>query len=261
MSRSWARVCQLLSGPDSTTIKTTTTKKATITIPINPDHELLYKDNLFNYYKVKIPPGTKMRFGTVRAACLSAGMRAVCSGPPGCESSRECVHTPLNIDQLCGYVMWVLNVIFSGVKIILAPLFRHRLGWVLGCCPVSHPNTTVGHCPRAQVTWQNGVTTGTGWNDKCPQRIPLGKEWKGQADCLICPQMDRLWSEWGEWSGECGLLNNNLCASGGSSPPSGDVGYLNIISDIKSKKYWKGCSILLWLLCRRAKRRCSVGGW
>ena len=72
----------------ATTIKTTTT---------NPNHILLYTDPSFEYYKVKIAPGTTMVQVTT-LTCALAGMKAVCSGPPSCynhNNAGRCVHTPL----------------------------------------------------------------------------------------------------------------------------------------------------------------------
>ena len=80
----------------ATTIKTTTT---------NPNHVLLWTDISFNYYKVKIAPGTKMENGAVSSTCAAAGMKAVCSGPAYCyhgENKGHCVHTPLEDKSKCG---------------------------------------------------------------------------------------------------------------------------------------------------------------
>ena len=73
----------------ATTIKTTTT---------NPNHILLWTDLSFDYYKVKVVPGTKMDLGATSLACALAGMKAVCSGPPSCyrhNNEGKCIHTTL----------------------------------------------------------------------------------------------------------------------------------------------------------------------
>ena len=105
------RMSIILSGPDSTTIRTTTTEKATIPITtsatiktsttmFNPNQTLLYTDHLFNYYKVKVAPGTFMRTGTSSLTCAKYGMRAVCGGTPYCYAKggyqSQCVNTPLS---------------------------------------------------------------------------------------------------------------------------------------------------------------------
>ena len=72
----------------ATTIKTTTT---------NPNHILLWTDLSFDYYKVKVAPGTRMYGGTT-LTCAEAGMKAVCSGPPSCykhNNEGKCMHTTL----------------------------------------------------------------------------------------------------------------------------------------------------------------------
>ena len=73
----------------ATTIQTTTT---------NPNHILLWTDTSFDYYKVKVAPGTKMDIGATSLTCANAGMKAVCSGPSSCYSHNnagKCVHTTL----------------------------------------------------------------------------------------------------------------------------------------------------------------------
>ena len=77
----------------------------TTTIKTNPDHILLWTDSKFDYYKVRIAPGTKMNLiGATRLTCNAAGMKAVCSGSPSCyrqDTAGICVHTPLEDEHCC----------------------------------------------------------------------------------------------------------------------------------------------------------------
>ena len=83
------RAVTIITSEYTTTIKTTTT---------NPNHILLWTDISFNYYKVKVAPGTKMNTGATSLTCTLAGMKAVCCGPPSCykhNNGGKCVHTTL----------------------------------------------------------------------------------------------------------------------------------------------------------------------
>ena len=67
---------------------------------------------MFDYYKVKIAPGTKMNHGATSLACNAAGMKAVCSSSPTCfndnKAGGDCVHTPLETGmEVCGWSMLV----------------------------------------------------------------------------------------------------------------------------------------------------------
>ena len=111
----------------ATTIKITTT---------NPNHILLHTDPSFDYYKVKVAPGTRMEHRAT-AICAEAGMKAVCSGPSSCynhNNGGKCVHTPLEDvnNAQCGYPMSVgcLPLKSQNNSRIL---FRRGLGLVL--CP------------------------------------------------------------------------------------------------------------------------------
>ena len=87
----------------TTTIKTTTT---------NPNHILLWTDLSFDYYKVKVAPGTRMRTGATSRACTLAGMKAVCSGPSSCykhNNAGKCVHTTLE-DVQNANCYWPMSV-------------------------------------------------------------------------------------------------------------------------------------------------------
>ena len=97
---------QTLSGITTTTTTTTTT---------NPNQILLHSDHLFDYYKVKIAPGTRMVQGSVRTTCESAGMKAVCSGPGFCVryNTAHCVNTPLSEASTCG---WPMSDIFCWLR-------------------------------------------------------------------------------------------------------------------------------------------------
>ena len=59
---------------------------------------LLYSDGGYNYYKVPVPHGSRMREGRVSETCIDAGLRAVCSGPVSCKytDTARCLVTPLS---------------------------------------------------------------------------------------------------------------------------------------------------------------------
>ena len=83
------RAVTIITSEEYTTTITTTTT--------NPNHILLWTDLSFEYYKVKVAPGTTMVQATT-LTCALAGMKAVCSGPPSCynhNNAGRCVHTPL----------------------------------------------------------------------------------------------------------------------------------------------------------------------
>ena len=68
---------------------------------------------MFDYYKVKIAPGTRMVHGSVRTTCELAGMKAVCGGGPGCHNTAQCVNTPLSEASTCG---WPMSDIFCWLR-------------------------------------------------------------------------------------------------------------------------------------------------
>ena len=97
------RAVTIISSEEyTTTIKTTTT---------NPNHILLWTDLSFDYYKVKVAPGTRM-YGATSLTCAKAGMKAVCSGPSSCykhNNGGKCVHTPLE-DVNNAQCSWPMSV-------------------------------------------------------------------------------------------------------------------------------------------------------
>ena len=96
------RAVTIITSEYTTTIKTTTT---------NPNHILLYTDLSFDYYKVKIAPGTTMVEATT-LTCDEAGMKAVCSGPSICynhNNEGKCVHTTLE-DVNNAHCSWPMSV-------------------------------------------------------------------------------------------------------------------------------------------------------
>jgi len=76
----------------------------------------LHSDNEYDYYKVPVSNGTSLLEGTVPYTCEKVGMKAVCSGPEGCNynNKENCVVTPLSSD--CGNPMMPLSKILCDGK-------------------------------------------------------------------------------------------------------------------------------------------------
>ena len=179
----------------STTIRTLATIKTTTTAMVNPNQTLLYRDNRFNYYKVKVAPGRFMRTGTSGLTCASYGMKAVCGGTPQCyaktrTSTSQCVFTPLSYSD--GGCFNPLSVVCPSIKSKLFKLsFRKLLRDYL--CPNIELITVERTCPILKNLFID---------------IPYP------------------WTE----KGECGLVNNKYCSHGDQTVASGDVSWLSIQS-------------------------------
>jgi len=95
----------------STTMPTTTTQRKTTPEPTPTEKVLLHSDKDYEYYKVAVAEGSKLKEGKVSETCEQAGMRALCSGPKSCEYTNlaMCTITPLSTD--CGNPMQPLSKI------------------------------------------------------------------------------------------------------------------------------------------------------
>merc|ERR1712198_571232 len=81
----------------------------------NSGIQKLYSDYEFSYYKVPVSEGTKLVEGTVPISCERVGLKAVCTGPAGCQyNSASCVITPLS--SKCSDPMRPLAEILCGVN-------------------------------------------------------------------------------------------------------------------------------------------------
>ena len=67
----------------------------------------LYTEEGYNYYKVPVADGVRLKEGKVPETCAEAGLRAVCDGPEGCRytDTSKCLVTPLSTN--CGGPMSV----------------------------------------------------------------------------------------------------------------------------------------------------------
>ena len=97
---------QLLQ-PQPLTVITSIKLRLSQSIPIFLGLEIvtLYSDSSFEYYKVQVPPGTRLIEGSVSQTCESVGLKAVCSGHENCVYTdiHMCMVTSLSQD--CGYPM------------------------------------------------------------------------------------------------------------------------------------------------------------
>ena len=60
---------------------------------------LLHAGGDYDYYRVPVATGTRLRQGVVVDTCKAAGMEAVCAGPTSCtKTSNRCLQTPLSTD-------------------------------------------------------------------------------------------------------------------------------------------------------------------
>ena len=99
-----------ISGSDGRRATTTTTTTTTPgTTRTSESAVLLYTDRGYEYYKVPVPHGSRMREGRVSETCARAGLRAVCSGPVSCKYTdpTKCLVTPLSTN--CNNPMSVSN--------------------------------------------------------------------------------------------------------------------------------------------------------